>query len=49
MEAAGSSKTLIPTYQTTQQARVAMDNEVGVACGIYKYNGEDKYTQDLSL
>jgi hypothetical protein len=44
MEAAGSSKTLAPTYQTTQQTGVAMDNEVGEACGIY--NREDKYTQD---
>jgi hypothetical protein len=39
MEAAGSSKTLLLTYQTTQQAGVAMDNEVG---GVYgAYNGED--------
>ena len=44
MEAAGSSETLVPTYQATQQAGVAMDNVVGGACGTY--NGEDKYTQD---
>jgi len=44
MEAAGFSKTLVPTYQTTQQAGVAMDNEVGGTLGTY--NGEDKYTRD---
>jgi hypothetical protein len=44
MEAAGSSETLVPPYQTTQEAGVAMDNEVGGACGTC--NGEDKYTQD---
>jgi hypothetical protein len=44
MEAAGFSKTLVPIYQTTQQAGVAMDNEMGGSCDTY--NGEDKYTQD---
>jgi hypothetical protein len=44
MEVAGSFETLVPTYQTTQQAGVAMDNEVGGAC--VTYNGEDKYTRD---
>jgi hypothetical protein len=41
-ETAGSSETLVPTYQTTQQAGVDMDNEVGGACGTY--SGEEKYT-----
>jgi hypothetical protein len=44
MEAAGSSETLVPTYQTTQQVGVAMDNEVDGA--FVTYNGEDKYTRD---
>jgi hypothetical protein len=44
MEAAGSSEMLVPTFQTIQQAGVAMDNEVVVACDTYC--GEDKYTQN---